>query len=65
MPASHSLPPNDYRAFLLRCWLEPSQEGRPDVWRFNLEEVGDGQRTVIPTLEGLIQFLKVEFKSEE
>jgi hypothetical protein len=65
MPGSNLTPPKDYRAFLLRCWLEPNQEGHPDIWRFNLEEVGDGQRNVIPTLEGLIQFLEVEFKSEE
>jgi hypothetical protein len=52
-PTPHS---HNYKAFLLRCWVESAKEGA--LWRFSLEPVGDGRRLGFTDLEDLVNFLK-------
>lgn len=50
-----------YRAFLLRCWLEPGV-GKPGeaAWRFTLVKVGDGEagQKGFASLDDLVGYLR-------
>jgi hypothetical protein len=55
-----------YRAYLLRCWQERSQN--PDsttVWRFSLEDPHTGQRRGFASFEALIAALRTELSDDE
>jgi hypothetical protein len=59
-------PPPRYRAYLLRCWQERSQD--PDqttVWRFSLEDPHTSQRRGFASFEALIAALRTELSGDE
>jgi hypothetical protein len=60
-PTSHG---QNYRAFLLRCWVESAKEEK-DVWRFSLEPVRGGRRLGFSDLETLVDFLKGDINRRE
>jgi hypothetical protein len=51
--------PTTYRAFLITCWQERSQDPQvPAVWRFSLEDPRDGTRRGFATLEAVMLALE-------
>jgi len=60
----HDEPPR-YRAYLLRYWeVRSNRPGRPNTWRFSLEEAGTGERHGFHDLEDLVAFLERELECE-
>lgn len=53
---------HNYRAYLLRCWREISEEtGVEGRWNFSLEEIlYKRRRKGFTSLEALVDFLKAE-----
>lgn len=58
--------PPRYRAYLLRCWQERSQQPEHlGVWRFSLQEPHSGQRRGFASLEALMAFLETQLAIDE
>lgn len=50
--------PSLSHSFLLRCWQERNpQTGRPNVWRFSLEDVRTRRRVGFATLEAMLAYV--------
>lgn len=55
-----------YRAYLLRIWREARGSHLPEgVWRFSLEDVSGGKRRGFPTLEALVDYLKLQMEQDK
>lgn len=54
---------HNYKAYLLRCWIEIAEERT--TWRFSLEPVGGGRRLGFSNLEALVDFLKSDFNRRD
>jgi len=60
---THAPHGHNYKAFLLRCWIENAKEGA--IWRFSLEPVEGGRRLGFSDLEALVDFLKIDINWRE
>lgn len=52
-----------YHAYLLRLW--ETSNGERQIWRASLESPGSGQRQGFASLQGLMEFLEVQIKSQD
>jgi hypothetical protein len=47
-----------YRAYLLRCWAEPTSAGKGRIWRFSLESTREAGAHGFSSLEELLAFIR-------
>ena len=56
----HETPPDLYKAFLLRIWLEgePDTTSQSSDWRFSVEDAHNGARRGFTSLEAVVDYLR-------
>ena len=57
-PALVAAQPDGYRAYLLRCWAEHSEQPAITVWRYSLEDPLTAHRQGFASLEALTAWLQ-------